>query len=364
MRCVARTCMVAALVGILGALPVTEAGAVLTVYYDRGLWEAALSAPVHTEDLESDEAGLHETPYETGNGFLLTSTSDPISIGIYDSGPIDGTRYGLFRNFCGSGICEGLTFTFPDGGLQTGFGLDYRVADDIWELHVADEVFIIAENTSGFIGFIDDTSSLASFLLFCDEYVQNGFGFDNVSYSPPCEMDLPIYHDRAAWEAALACPVYTEDFESDELGLYYTPFETGNGFLLTSTADPITVGIYDSGPIDGTQYAHFRDFCGGGICLGVTFTPPGGGLHGGFGFDYSAEDDTWELIVGCQVITIAENTEGFIGVIDETGLLTDFRLHCDEYVQNGLSVDNVSYIPYCASPVMPATWGQIKSLYR
>jgi hypothetical protein len=29
---------------------------------------------------------------------------------------------------------------------------------------------------------------------------------------------LRIYEDREAWEAALRCPVYTEDFESDALG--------------------------------------------------------------------------------------------------------------------------------------------------
>lgn len=176
--------------------------------------------------------------------------------------------------------------------------------------------------------------------------------------------DLTVYHDRAMWEAALTCPAFTEDLEAEVPGVYLTPYETAGGFVLTSTADPMDVGIYDSGQIDGTRYVHFRNFCGGGICEGLTFTFPYAALQVGFGFDYHVLDDTWELRVGGEVIVIAENTEGFIGIIDDTGSLSDFLFFCDEYVQNGLSVDNVSYIPYCDTPVRRTTWGRLKSLYR
>ncbi len=176
--------------------------------------------------------------------------------------------------------------------------------------------------------------------------------------------DLTIYNDRAAWEAALTCPHFLEDFESDVLGSHWTPYTTGNGFLVTSTGAPIEFGIYPNSPIDNTQYIHFRNFTARDIGEGLTFTFPGAALQIGFGFDYHVLDDTWELRVAGQVIIIPANTEGFVGVIDDTGSLASFLFYCGEYVQNGLSVDNVSYSPFCTTPIEQTTWGQVKSLYR
>ena len=176
--------------------------------------------------------------------------------------------------------------------------------------------------------------------------------------------DLTIYDNRDAWEADLACPHFLEDLESEVLGTYFTPYETAGGFLLTTAPTSAEFGIYAGSPWNSTQYIRFRNFCDQVMCDGLTLTFPDAALQIGFGFDYHVSDDTWEVRVADQVITIQQNTVGFVGVIADTGSLASFALYCGEYVQNGIGIDNIAYSPFCVTPVDETTWGTIKSLYR
>jgi hypothetical protein len=183
------------LVLVLGILLTGVATAALTVYSDRDAWEADLTCPHFVEDLESEVLGTYWTPYETAGGLLLTTSPVPTEFGIYADSPWNATQYIRYRNFCDRTICDGLMITFPDAALQTGFGFDYHVSDDTWEVRVADQTIVIQPHTIGFVGVIDDAGSLPDFTLYCGEYVQNGIGFDNIGYSPDCTSPV----DESTW---------------------------------------------------------------------------------------------------------------------------------------------------------------------
>lgn len=158
---------------------------------------------------------------------------------------------------------------------------------------------------------------------------------------------LTVFTDRVAWEAAVSGEVLFEDFEDDIPGTFTTPLTTAKGIVLESLGNPITaLQILDSGLINGSQEIHVRDF---GQQLSVSFpdTPPVYGkplpmLTRAIGFDWSTAVEPWELHAGGEIIPIPASSQGFLGVVDDTGWFSSFVLTSSSTAQGGISIDNLA----------------------
>lgn len=142
-----------------------------------------------------------------------------------------------------------------------------------------------------------------------------------------------FYTSRSAWLSALSQPVFCEDFESDTIGNYPTPFSSSGGWTVSSLTTPLTIQVLGFGQVNGTQELHFRDFG-----AGVLFTPPGGAV-GAVGFDYGTAIETWNFTVDFQTSVLPPQTAGFIGYIGTP--FNDFVLTSPSPAQGGISVDDL-----------------------
>lgn len=142
-----------------------------------------------------------------------------------------------------------------------------------------------------------------------------------------------FYSSRSAWLSALGQPVFCEDFESDTVGNYTTPYFTSGGWAVSSVSSPLTIQVIGGGLVNGTQELHFRDFG-----AGVRFTPPGGAV-GAVGFDFDTAIEAWDFKVDGVMTVLPASTTGFIGYIG--GPFSDFVLTSSSPVQGGISVDDL-----------------------
>jgi len=159
---------------LFAALP---AAATITVYTDRNAWEASLGATPVTEDFSGEALGDHDTPFTTAKGTALTVLSgDPITIQVFDSGLVNGSRELHFRDFA-----AGVGVMLPSAGR--GFGFDYDTAIESWAVQVEDLTKVLPANSQGFIGFIDDSGPIISFTLVGSLAggAQGGISLDNLS---------------------------------------------------------------------------------------------------------------------------------------------------------------------------------------
>jgi len=170
-------------------------------------------------------------------------------------------------------------------------------------------------------------------------------------------MGLEVFTDRSLWVTALHGTPTLEDFEGDAPGYHLTPYETAEGALLDSMNDPITLGIVEGNWLNNTQGLHYRDF--GQHLLWVL--PGGSALHA-FGFDYSTDDNDWEVRVRGESFVLEDNTGGFFGVVDREYSLASFITTCTAWAQGGLSVDNVAYAS-STTGVEATSFSRIKQLY-
>lgn len=113
-----------------------------------------------------------------------------------------------------------------------------------------------------------------------------------------------------------------------------------------------------SGLIDGSRELHFSDY-GDQLSFGL----PGGETRQGFGFDWKTTQEAWTLIARGEYISLSGTGEGFVGIIDQTGMTEAFLLSSSIVIQQGLRIDNVSY-PEGTTPVVITTWGALKGKYR
>ena len=328
----------------------TAAGAELTVYTDRAAWEAAVPTGIEIEDFESDPLGDYETPYTTAGGFRLTSLLDPITIQITDQTSINGTHALHYRDF-GNQLCWDL----PELSANA-FGFDYDTDMNDWELRVGDATLTLPAGTTGFVGVVDDARTYPRFVTTCDAYVQGGLSVDNVSVAGVFFGDYRVTADPSVWWSLISDPIVHEDFESDPLGTYTTPYTTGNDLYLTGVHGPITIQITDQTSINTSHALHYRDF---GDQL--FWEMPYFGCQG-FCFDYDTDFNDWELIYEDYTVVLPRETTGFVGFITPSAAYHMFITTCDAYAQGGLSVDELWFAPE-PSAARETTWGSVKALY-
>jgi hypothetical protein len=152
---------------------------------------------------------------------------------------------------------------------------------------------------------------------------------------PPLQAAVTVYTDRAAWEAAVTCPV-TEAFEQDTLGTFPVPFVTGGGTRLTSVSGAaLQIQVLGGGLFNGTRELHFRDFNAG---VRLTFSV----AARAFGFDYDTAFESWTLSAGGQTTNLPGDSRGFIGYVDDSGSLAELILTGATGAQGGISLDNLS----------------------
>ena len=154
----------------------------------------------------------------------------------------------------------------------------------------------------------------------------------------PAAATLTVYTDRSAWETSLGGAPVTEDFSGDPAGNHDTPFTTVKGTTFTTlSGDPITIQVVDGGLVNGSRELHVRDF---GARAGVMLASSGRG----FGFDYDTAIESWTVQVGDQTAELPADSKGFIGFINDSGLISSFTLRGSLAggAQGGLSLDDLS----------------------
>ena len=149
-----------------------------TVYWERGLWENAVSETTALEDFEKDRSDYGELafPYFSGNRFILTGTSAAQILNAPELLPSGNLIH--FRDWE-----EGLTFTFPNDMVVTAFGFDYASSED-WRVSFNSIDIPIPNGRNRFMGIVLREGSVKQFTFFGPPYAQGGLSIDNISYIP------------------------------------------------------------------------------------------------------------------------------------------------------------------------------------
>ena len=149
----------------------------LLVFTDPAAWEAYTVPPIAMEDFESDVPGTYDLPYSTGHGFALNYLVSPITIQILDV-YMNGTQGLHYRDFD-----RQMEWRFPNAMSVTAFGFDYDTDDNNWQLQVAGETITLHSNAIGFIGVVQTSGLMDSFVTTCSALAQGGMSVDNVRYT-------------------------------------------------------------------------------------------------------------------------------------------------------------------------------------
>jgi hypothetical protein len=167
-------CILAALI-LMTLLAASPAAATLTVYTDRNAWVASLGGNVVTEDFSGDPAGNYQTPFATVEDATFRALSGgPITIQVIDSGLFNGSRELHFRDFS-----AGVGVALPNSGRA--FGFDYGTAIESWTVQVGNRATVLPAQSKGFVGYVDDSGPISSFILKGAGGAQGGISLDNLS---------------------------------------------------------------------------------------------------------------------------------------------------------------------------------------
>ena len=133
-----------------------------------------------------------------------------------------------------------------------------------------------------------------------------------------------------------------ENFENDRSGSdnLHLPYLTRNKLMLSGKSD---VQILHSPQLLETgNLLHFRDWE-----HGLTLTLPDATPLIAFGFDYTASEE-WILTITPETfeINLPGGRNKFVGIILNQDFPTAITLSSSAYAQGGLSMDNISYVPY------------------
>lgn len=322
----------------------------LDTYTDRSTWTADTKGLVSVEDCESETVGQSGTPYITNAGFNIDAIQMGITVGVQDNGLVNNSRE-FHLNV--SDMANRIFFSFPAIIDQIAFGFDWVTGNAAWELKVAGQTIALPDNSSGFVGVVDTDGTLGGFELTSAVLVQDGISIDDLSYNP----SLLLFDDRVAWEGAIVVQPQIEDFEDDTADSYTTPYTTANGCVVSSLDGPNSVEIQASGPIGGTQELKLIDESND---LSIGF--PGGAIQKGVGFDWKTGIQTWSLQVLGETYTLFAQSSGFFGFVDQTGTFDSFTLVPATINHGDLNIDDLAYTERTV-PVLPTTWGRIKTLY-
>jgi len=325
------------------------AAAAVDLYTDRAAWESAVNTVRTVENFESETPGTYMTPYQSHAGINVETPGMMIELIVRDNGAVNDSREMVVKD---SG--ERSFFTFPANRHQLGFGFDWATGAEAWSLKFLGEEYVLTSNSSGFIGLADPDGQSYGFELTSSALTQDGLAIDDLVFSPR----ILVFTDYASWEAALGLTPFIEGFEIETPGSYQTPYMTGGNCSLSSPGAPVDFDIIEGGLIDGSRELHLSD---PGTQLSIEF--PGTEGQRGFGFEWKTPVETWSLDVLDEYVSLTGMSQGFVGVVDQTGQIHTFEVSVLGIVQGGLHLDNIAFASGTV-PVQPATWGQLKFRYR
>ncbi|MDX1996822.1 MAG: hypothetical protein SF066_03805 [Thermoanaerobaculia bacterium] len=148
--------------------------ATVTTFTDRAAWQSALQG-VSTESFEAELVGDYSTPFSTTQGTQAQTVSGAAgTIQVVSGGLTNGTRELRFREF-------GPGMLFMLSAYTRAVAFDYTTSGENWRVEVAGGVATLQANSTGFIGFIDDSSLLRSFKLSSSSLIQGGVSLDDLS---------------------------------------------------------------------------------------------------------------------------------------------------------------------------------------
>jgi hypothetical protein len=160
-----------------------QASAATAIYTDRSLWEAALTGTINTEDFNGVTPVAIATDTVTSIGSLSIETTNTTGFTQINDGSggqtVNGSNY-LQLLIDGSPI-RSANLIFPEKIFA--WGMDFNHSADQTHVTFADviEMPIAPHNTSGFVGFISDTSF--DQVALTDPYISfSAIGMDNISY--------------------------------------------------------------------------------------------------------------------------------------------------------------------------------------
>jgi len=332
----------------LALLLLSRVAQALDTYTDRSQWEANTKGLLFIEDLESEIVGMWGTPYSTNAGFGVETPGFGVIIQVQDNGLVNGSRDINLKD-----VGNRFFFSFPDARAEIAFGFDWATGTESWMLKVGQETIALPGGANGFVGIVDDAGELAGFELTSIAVLQDGLDIDDLSYNP----SLILFADRSEWEGMIETPD-VESFEQDAIGVHQTPYSTTGGCSVQSLGSANDVEISAPGAIDGSRELKLHDQ-GNELAIGF----PGGAVQAGFGFDWKTGIQVWTLKIRQEQITLAGQSDGFFGVVDQTGLLDSFLLNPATINHDAVNIDNLAYSGQTV-PTRPVTWGGLKWRYR
>jgi hypothetical protein len=152
----------------------------LDVYTDRASWQAAFASPTTIEDFESEVPGVYPLPYTTSTGCLFTEVLGTINAFQFLSGGlVNGSREMHVRDFG-----QQLACAFPGSQCQYGFGFDWLLGVEPWELRIGACAVPLSNYSSGFVGVVDPGGRIPSFILTSSAAAQGGISVDDLEFCP------------------------------------------------------------------------------------------------------------------------------------------------------------------------------------
>jgi hypothetical protein len=148
-----------------------------TVYWNKMLWQSALSAAKESEDFEGDQASYGELsfPYLTSHGFLLDCGQ--CSAQIFKDPTLLASGNQLHFRSWGSG----MQFSFPNDTPVSAFGFDF-VSNEKWQLIFEGMTVDLPVGRSGFVGVIFSQTDPDEFTLASMANAQGGISMDNITF--------------------------------------------------------------------------------------------------------------------------------------------------------------------------------------
>lgn len=157
-----------------------------------------------------------------------------------------------------------------------------------------------------------------------------------------------VYFQRDLWQNLIGSATGVEDFEQEPFGgtELSLPYITRNRFILRGTSAAQILRAPEL--LDSGNLIHFRD-----VEQGMIITFPDNAFIAAFGFDYTSSED-WVLTFNQFQMPLAVGDNQFIGVIMQQIYVTEFNLSGLPGAQQGIAVDNITYL--AVSPVfVPST---------
>ena len=176
----------------------SHASAATLTFTDRSLWEASVSGPIITENFNTATPGPIAANATSAVGSLSIQTINPLlqtpgftQINDGTGGrSVDGSNYLQVRTD-GSPVAS-ANLIFPNSIVA--WGMDFNQFADQTHVTFLDilEMPVGPHNTSGFIGFISDTSF--NQIALTDPFISfSDIGMDNVSYVSAVPVPAAIW---------------------------------------------------------------------------------------------------------------------------------------------------------------------------